>query len=217
MIDFSSGSCSLRTVSNISAPNIGTISLWIYPTTLNYFTTYRIFGTQDNFEIRITNNTIYPDIGQGGGFSMGTISVNTLYHILIRYNFSTGALEGWIDGSMVGSGTGYTQTPTNAQLSIGTRTGSTNYYAGYIDDFRIYNRWISDNEIQHIYQSRGCDFIYNSLVNRWLFLEQAEGINVPSGTGTIKDYIGNNNCSLYNGTVVYRETNLRIRMKKTRK
>jgi hypothetical protein len=192
---------SIITAGNISAPTIATISLWVYPTLLGS-TNRRIFGSHDSYEIRIlANRVIYADINAAGGFSMGTITVNNLYNIIIRYNRSTGNIEAWINGSMVGSATNQTTNPSNAAMSFGTRTGTTDYYYGYMDDFRIYDRWITDNEIESIYNSKGCDSIYYGLRNRWLFLEGGEGANIPIGTGVIKDYIGNLNCSRGNGMI----------------
>jgi hypothetical protein len=69
---------------------------------------------------------------------------------------------------------------------------------GMIDDIRIYNRVLSTNEIQTIYNLRGNDHIVSGLIFRWTFMEGASG-TVISGAGTIRDVSGN----AHHNTLVY--------------
>jgi hypothetical protein len=211
------GSSTIVTTANVTTPVIGTVSLWIYPTFINTFaTTHRILGSRDQFELRIANGVLYEDLCIGGGILLGTITANNLYHILVRYDRNTGNANAWLNGTLINNGTGHTVIPVANTLTIGNRTGSaaSDRYYGYIDDLRIYQRWISDNEIEDIYGSRGCDFNVNGLLNRWLFLDNAPTV-VVSGAGSVKDFMGNLNCSLSIGTPQYSESFINIRTKRT--
>ena len=82
-----------------------------------------------------------------------TLSANTWYHITGIYD---GAdikvyVNGVEDGTHnVGSITG---TANNENLQIGGRSDSTDMFDGFIDDVRIYNRALSADEIQKIYNN----------------------------------------------------------------
>lgn len=81
------------------------------------------------------------------------LSANTWYHITGTYN---GAdikvyVNGVEDGTNnVGSITG---TANNENLQIGGRSDSTDMFDGFIDEVRIYNRALSADEIQKIYNN----------------------------------------------------------------
>jgi hypothetical protein len=150
------GFSKINTDSNIIIPSIGTVSMWFYPTYLDG-RTHRIIGSRDQFEIRIAGATLYEDICIGGGVSLGNISINNLYHVIVRYNRNNGYADAWLNGTLVNAGYNHNIIPGNAVLTIGNRTGSANgdMYYGYIDDIRIYERWISDNEVEDIFSSMG--------------------------------------------------------------
>lgn len=116
---------------------------------------------------------------------------NRWYHILVIYRTNGTSL--YIDGNLVDSTTlnlGNATTPS-WQFSIGGQGGGTddNYYNGQIDDIRIYNRALSDTEIQELY------YIQNGLVAEWLMEE------TPS-TAKVIDSSGNNNQGTPTGTSV---------------
>jgi len=209
------GSSTIDTDTNVVIPAIGTVSLWFKPTLFDGGT-HRVFGSRDQFEFRIVGTTLYEDLCINGGISLGTISVNNLYHALVRYNRNTGLADAWLNGSLINSATNHTTTPANAVLTIGNRTGSANgdRYYGYIDDFRIYNRWIANNEIEEIYSSMGSDFNVFGLLNRWLLLERDPN-TVVSGVGSVKDFMGNLNHSLAAGTPLYSESMIKVRTKRS--
>lgn len=64
-------------------------------------------------------------------------------------------------------------------------------FDGIIEDFRIYNRTLSQAEVTTIYNARGIDNIYHGLLHRWLLCEEAPGVEA-SGSNTVKDMVGQN-------------------------
>lgn len=210
------GSSTINSVSNITIPSIGTVSLWFKSNALDG--NRRIIGSRDNFEIRTSNKTLIEDFCTASGLTLSTsITVDTLYHVLVRYDRSLlGNGDAWLNGTLVNSGIGHISIPGNALLTIGNRTGAANgdRFMGYIDDIRIYNRWLSNNEVLDIYYSRGSDFNVYGLLNRWLLLENAPNVAVSGVSGSVKDFMGNLNCSLAAGTPLYSESMIKVRTKK---
>ena len=104
------------------------------------------------------------------------IQTTELQHCVCTWR--TGELmQVWIDGvldtptfiSPIRSGT----ITGMATLNIGRGTkfsdGSGGGWNGVIDDYRIYDRKLSDNEIRNIYNTSGCDSIYDGLTLKYLF------------------------------------------------
>lgn len=100
---------------------------------------------------------------------------------------------------------------SDGDFFIGSR-GGTQEWEGLIDDLRIYNRALSDAEIQTIFTSRGKDNIVNSLVGRWLMNEGA--IGTSPGATAVRD-IGSNglNSSSVTATPTYEDGILAFRRK----
>lgn len=73
---------------------------------------------------------------------------------------------------------------------------TTRAFDGIIEDFRIYNRALSQAEITTIYNARGIDNIYYGLLHRWLLNEQAPSVEA-SGSNTVKDMVGQNHGTPY--------------------
>ena len=101
-----------------------------------------------------------------GGFSTERLNpvcqpsplpTNTWTHLAVTYNGSTLTL--YRDGVAVATSTvSGTLSPTSGTLQIGgSQFGE--YFKGLIDEVRIYNRALSDTEIQTIYQQDSVDTI----------------------------------------------------------
>ena len=124
------------------------------------------------------------------GFQGGFITDRPLdqagrwYHLVAQYDSDTDEYEIYIDGALHKSGVSTWDITEQAagQLSFGTRTGSTQRFSGALDDFRIYSRWLSSDEISELY----------GLVGHWKFDEGA-------GT-TIADSSGDDDASFNTGT-----------------
>ena len=64
------------------------------------------------------------------------------------YSQIDGTYALYIDGALDKSGTVTLDVPSGAVLSIGTRTGSTDYFKGIIDDLRILNHVVEADEVE---------------------------------------------------------------------
>jgi Concanavalin A-like lectin/glucanases superfamily len=81
------------------------------------------------------------------------------------------------------------------------------YFNGYIEDVRIYNRGLQTNEILSLCGCNGCDGIYYGMTFRAL-MNEGRAPNAATGAGTVKDFSSfKNDCTpvnspLYNGTLL---------------
>lgn len=60
-------------------------------------------------------------------------------------------------------------------------------WAGELEDIRIYDRALSDNEVNSIYSLKGRDRVINGLVARITMSEDAPGVTMASSTNYVKD------------------------------
>lgn len=126
----------------------------------------------------------------------------------------------FLDGSedtlgtgIFGPNTGTITNCTTLALGIGSKDGTTGGWDGLIDDFRIYNRALSDNEILTLYTSRGADRIVHGLQVRYVFRDFTSGTTLATTSDAVKDIGPNGNRhATRTGTTgpVYRESVLRL-------
>ena len=140
------------------------------------------------------SNTEHVHYEANGGviFTEGTLAMprNTWNHIAAAYDSTKGIqlyLNGVADGASVT--TGY-QDSTVGILRIAADVYSsppvTDFMDGKLDDIRVYQRTLSLAEIQTIYACQGNDNINQTLLNRYIFRAEGEGV-VASGAGSIRD------------------------------
>jgi hypothetical protein len=144
---------------------------------------------------------------------------NTWYHIVVTYNKNTGILTYFINGIVDAQFTGITTNFDESKITnlyVGCVWSSTICNA-VIDEVRIYNRALSAEEIQALYQAKArldygdirfTDSDGSTLLNYW---QEADGrfwVKVPSipasSTKTIYVYYGNPSAtSLSNGPATF--------------
>ncbi len=153
-IDCGNGSC-------LNFDNQITVSIWMYPNAYGV----RLIGKSDNdlsagWLIDLLNGnqklkvTIQPSQNL---FTPTSLALNTWYHIAYTYNKTDGLTKLYVNGNLVNQ-TNFTSGSIyyNTKLTIGTFTSSgISYFNGFEDDVRIYNRILSDNEIQALYHEGG--------------------------------------------------------------
>ncbi len=141
-----------------SPPAIGAVAFWMQasgtPTVRE-----RIFGVNGNWEARQeTTGKISFDLGASpyvGNEPFASDEVDDQdrwYHIVAAFNESDDSYEVYVNGELQASGISPVNlVPQKAGiLSFGTRTGSSENWKGSLRDFRVYNRWLSADEISRL-------------------------------------------------------------------
>jgi chitodextrinase len=149
------GTNALVTVNN--APSLQltsamTLEAWVYPTAVNSGWRDVIYKGNDNYYLEGTStNSSRPAMGGTFGsdlYGTSALTANTWAHLAATYDGATMRL--YVNGVQVSSRaqTGAIATSTNP-LQIGGDSIYGQYFAGRIDEVRIYNRALSAAEIQN--------------------------------------------------------------------
>lgn len=155
--------------SNVSSSNF-TVSTWIKRTqaAINTNTLQPIFGKQENSgnyrgyllrflqDDRLEFITNYAQwYGNGSVISTTNITDTEWHHIVAVLNGQEGKIKIYKDGSIIGSASGSNQYDLNTltHLYIGKQGNVNEYFIGNISDFHLYNRALSDTEIQALYNA----------------------------------------------------------------
>jgi len=135
-----------------------TVSAWFKYT--NSGTWRWIFGTGPGgvyigAAVTAGGNTIrYHNPCYTSGNGSHTLSPNTWYHLFYVYNANAGFQKGYINGEQDYTFNCSAVLSTSATNAIGAGFWNNNeYFQGLIDDVRIYNRALSESEIQAIYNA----------------------------------------------------------------
>jgi hypothetical protein len=139
-----------------SSPNLNfgtgdfTIESWLYPTSISATASY-IFDqrTADSQNVLLVyilpERTIEIYVNGGVVVSGGTIALNSWSHFAITR--ASNSLKMFLNGTQIGSTYSLTNTLITAPMYIGTRYNGTQYFNGYMDDFRVtkgYARYTSN-------------------------------------------------------------------------
>ena len=149
------GTNALVTVNNATSLQLTsamTLEAWVYPTTVNSAWRDVIYKGNDNYYLEGTSsNASRPAMGGTFGadlYGTSALTANTWAHLAATYDGATMRL--YVNGVQVASRaqTGAIATSTNP-LQIGGDSLYGQYFAGRIDEVRIYNRALSAAEIQN--------------------------------------------------------------------
>lgn len=206
------------------------IAVWCKFTALNTalssanFLANRICGTDDLWEVRACtdwsgSNSVFQFAAEffcSGStvpcVSNTTVAINTQYHVVFTISGGNQAqvfVNGLLENSLTISPT---EAPSATTFWIGNRSGAPagQCFNGVMDDLRVYNRVLSANEVETIYNAKGSDHIHYGLVNKWLLNEGAVGATV-SGTGAVKDITNTFNATPSDTTLTYASSFLKWR------
>jgi len=94
-----------------------------------------------------------------GGSSGGAVAANQWVYVTYTFDNTVGTVAFYANGSQVGS-TSYALTGTTANdeplmLGIGILLQTQYFFAGAIDDVRIYNRALTPTEVKTLYAAGG--------------------------------------------------------------
>src|SRR5262249_15842162 len=153
-----SGTNALVTINNSASLQLTsamTLEAWVYPTTVNSAWRDVIYKGNDNYYLEGTSSNSHhplPVAIVGGVYTEAvgpnSLTANTWAHLAETYDGATMRL--YVNGVQVASRaqTGAIATSTNP-LQIGGDSLYGQYFAGRIDEVRIYNRALSATEIQN--------------------------------------------------------------------
>lgn len=164
-------------------------------------------GGNDDVMIGILDASGHIGICVGTGtptdvFNKTTTVVNTgaWFHVALTRDASTGQVNVYCNGSLEDTSTRGTGTIGTTWVSIGkndTTAGTDVFLNGTVDDVRVYDRVLSQNEVNALCSCRGGDDIAYGLVHRYRMDE-----SYPSSTvSTTYDQAGTNDSTGVNSPV----------------
>jgi hypothetical protein len=141
------------------------------------------------------------------------ISDSTWHHLVWRRNGTTGqnciTIDGDTNTTLCANGTSGTLTIEGLVLgqdqdNVGGAFDVNQDFEGYLDEFKIYNQWISDTDVQEIYTNEHSSLSYDGTTREDLCAEPIAQYNFDecswSGiTGEVEDSIGGQNLTSENG------------------
>jgi hypothetical protein len=143
-------------------PSVFSVNMWVYASVFRtsatnynqFFITNSSSFPNNTFYIGFLYNSTSSTYKIVSGFNNAneatpslTVSINTWYHVVAVINNS--ALTLYVNGASVASAVG---TVAQSGFMMGNNgTNGVQAFAGYIDDFRIYNRILSATEITALY------------------------------------------------------------------
>ncbi len=105
-------------------------------------------------------------------------STNVWHHMAYTFDGTTHRL--YIDGVADGTSATAANTATPDNLNFARNSDNTEFFAGNIDDARVYNRVLTANGVLTLANCQGHDGITSGMVGRWGF---RSGATSPSGIG----------------------------------
>ncbi len=182
------------------------LAAWIYPTAnsgdKNIFTKWGLFGMDPHrsYVLNLSNGKVTLWISIDGTDVHGVtvfyctgstqLTLNTWHNVVASYdgNFIRVYFDGNLDGSTPWQGNAFVG---NANIKIGSDGWNANPFAGLIDDIRIYNRVLSDTEIQILFDPTDTD--NDGIPN---FVDNCPLLSNTSQEDTDTDNVGNacDNC-----------------------
>ncbi len=131
---------------DVGALSEGTFALWVKPSSVNANQGW----IDSNFDIfQEVGSVASVRAGNEDSTGIGGWAENTWHHVAMTWDGST--FHGYIDGSLTAA-SGIQSGSRTGALYI-ARVNAGNFFDGQIDEVRVYNRALSEEEIQQLYQS----------------------------------------------------------------
>jgi hypothetical protein len=161
-------------------------------------------GSSDNdFQWALVDTQLIFAVGNSDtGYSNQSVVTGEWVHIALTRTAETGDVSMFIDGALDTTATLANTNPLtqNPNITIGANTISFHYFAGLMDDARIYNRVLTPEEIRGIVRdvisysslpepANGATFIQKDAILSWKPGEFADKHDVYFGT--VQDDVGN--------------------------
>jgi chitodextrinase len=151
----------LGTMSAFPLTSSATWSAWVFPTAqpLDDGQIIARSGSSDGWQLKTTPDTGVRTFGiavsngtsHAQRYSKTVLALNTWYHVAAVYNAASQTLDIYVNGvldngALIGGVPPSQSNPASINVNIGRRQGGF-YFIGTIDDVRMYNRALSQNEI----------------------------------------------------------------------
>ena len=133
-----------------------TISVWVNAFSFNHYGGVISNWSDGGLKFFVNNQGQYvAGFRQSGGsyknVTTPATNLNTWYHFVMVYN--NGNVTIYKNGVDVASDNGDALITNNSRYRIGWNSDNSAFYNGFIDDIRIYNRVLSEDEAKLIYES----------------------------------------------------------------
>ena len=172
-----------------------TLSAWVKSDSLvghNFILGKGVDDANEEYVLAIiSDGGIYIDWGAGAAYNQtlaGKVDLNKWYHVAAVYRNSTNRAKIYLNGTVVNdvsaSATGDQITRTSADLFIGGARNGNSLFNGSIDDVRIYNRVLSDEEVSRLYNSSFAQYYSYSTSIRQKIV--GSSLIIPFTKGTCK-------------------------------
>jgi len=159
---------------SIPNPNVYSTSIWFKPSTTittatgnSHILTFRHYGTLDFLIICFSECTglvgselitIMSSSGPDGrtAVTSGSISSNIWHKLDIVWNSGASRYDIYLDGllqSVVAGSSGHAPLYTNADIIRVGASKPSNFFTGFVDDFKIYSRSLTAEEVKQSYQT----------------------------------------------------------------
>ncbi|OHA79276.1 MAG: hypothetical protein A2747_02435 [Candidatus Yonathbacteria bacterium RIFCSPHIGHO2_01_FULL_44_41] len=186
--------------------SVFSVCAWIYPTASN--TLARVIttpsGNTTKWSIIFNTSKVSFDVNSGTAPGTSALALNNWYHVCGTYDGANKLL--YLNSiNQIASGAGSIAYDAGTGIRIGARHNTSRFFAGGIDDVRIYNRALTQAEITQLYNMGGSKInapqnnipgstLQSGLVGLWSF-------NGPdmSGTTAYDRSTSGNNGTLTNG------------------
>ncbi|MEO8240614.1 MAG: LamG domain-containing protein, partial [Flavobacterium sp.] len=180
-----------------------TYEAWVYPTRLSGHTVVlnHTNWTTGAIHFQFWDNKIHLDINYTADYECTySFDTNVWYHIATVYSTASKTMKFYVNGALIDTfavdSDRVATIPANAQIELGGWHND-RYFKGKIDEVRIWNRALSQGEIQ---SDMNCELTVNQagLVAYYKFNQGNDSANNTSET-SLTDASGNgNNGTLYN-------------------
>ncbi len=197
------GSSWIQSTSNyVRASTDHTVMYWLRLD--NNTAVRRPFGNTGAWEARTGSgsNVLTSDYLQSGTLGTVTLTLGNWHHVAFVQDVTGGNRFGYLDGQLVNTVNGATFAAQQTGLmSLGVSAGgSTQGWFGGIDDTRVYDRVMTQEEIETIYACMGTDSLLEDLVCWYKMDEGAEGAAVTALYDSVE---GGLDLTTVTGTPVY--------------
>ncbi|MCA9237651.1 MAG: LamG domain-containing protein [Planctomycetales bacterium] len=159
-------------------PSQGSVAFWAKPAAVATGPE-RLFGVSNGWEVRLeSGGVMWCDLGanQGPSLESNFTSTQRWHHVVCNYDANGDTYEIYLDGQLHKSGSLTLDDQAAGTLTLGTRTGTVDYFAGSLDDIRVYGHPLTAAEVNEIY----------GLIGHWKFDEGA-GTSIADSSGMGND------------------------------